>query len=92
MSLAERRIRQKDITRTLRERATAMEEAYGVLSKKERLVLRRILKKLEKGEEDESQGIATIRPRRACMPRHGIIYLSASRSLHGIVLSRFCPT
>jgi hypothetical protein len=31
-----------------------MEEAAGVLSKEERLMLLRLLKKLGKGEEDES--------------------------------------
>jgi MarR family 2-MHQ and catechol resistance regulon transcriptional repressor len=44
------------ITRTFREHAAAMEEAAGVLSKEERLVLLRLLKKLGKGEKGESQG------------------------------------
>ena len=42
------------ITRTFREHAAAMEETAGVLSKEERLSLLRLLKKLGKGEEDES--------------------------------------
>ena len=42
------------ITKTFREHATAMEEAASVLSKEERLVLLRLLKKLGKGGEDES--------------------------------------
>jgi MarR family 2-MHQ and catechol resistance regulon transcriptional repressor len=42
------------ITRTFREHAAAMEGAAGVLSKEERLTLLRLLKKLGKGEEDES--------------------------------------
>src|SRR5216683_3965821 len=41
------------ITKTFREHAAAMEEAAGVLSKEERLILLRLLKKLGKGEEDE---------------------------------------
>lgn len=44
------------ITKTFREHATAMEEAAGILSKEERLMLLRLLKKLGKGrEEDESR-------------------------------------
>jgi MarR family transcriptional regulator, 2-MHQ and catechol-resistance regulon repressor len=42
------------ITKTFREHAAAMEEAAGVLSKEERLILLRLLKKLGKGREDES--------------------------------------
>jgi MarR family transcriptional regulator, 2-MHQ and catechol-resistance regulon repressor len=42
------------ITKTFREHAAAMEEAAGVLSKEERLILLRLLKKLGKGGEDES--------------------------------------
>ena len=42
------------ITRIFREHAAAMEEAAGVLSKEERLILLRLLKKLGKGGEDES--------------------------------------
>src|SRR5258705_531395 len=42
------------ITKTFREHAAAMEEAAGVLSKEERLMLLRLLKKLGKGGEDES--------------------------------------
>ena len=42
------------ITKTFGEHAAAMEEAAGVLSKEERLVLLRLLKKLGKGAEDES--------------------------------------
>ena len=42
-------------TKTFREHATAMEEAAGVLSKEERLMLLRLLKKPGKGGEDESQ-------------------------------------
>jgi MarR family transcriptional regulator, 2-MHQ and catechol-resistance regulon repressor len=41
------------IAKTFREHATAMEEAVGVLSKEERLILLRLLKKLGKGEKDE---------------------------------------
>src|ERR1700730_777509 len=37
------------ITKTFREHATAMEEAAGVLSKEERLILLRLLKKLGEG-------------------------------------------
>src|ERR1700716_2879950 len=44
------------ITKTFREHAAAMEEAAGVLSKEERLILLRLLKKLGKGGEDESLG------------------------------------
>ncbi len=43
------------ITKTFREHAAAMEEAAGVLSKEERRMLLRVLKKLGKGGEDESQ-------------------------------------
>src|SRR5882757_11215344 len=43
------------ITKTFREHAAAMEEAAGVLSKEERLILLRLLKKLGKGEEVESK-------------------------------------
>ena len=42
------------ITKTFREHATAMEEAAAILSKEERLMLLRLLKKLGKGAEDES--------------------------------------
>jgi DNA-binding MarR family transcriptional regulator len=42
------------ITRTFREHAAAMEEAAGVLSKEERRILLRLLKKLGKGGEDQS--------------------------------------
>src|SRR6202140_3391082 len=42
------------ITKTFREHATAMEEAAGVLSKEERLMLLRLLKKLGKGGKEES--------------------------------------
>jgi MarR family 2-MHQ and catechol resistance regulon transcriptional repressor len=42
------------ITNTFREHAAAMEAAVGVLSKEERLVLLRLLKKLGKGGKDES--------------------------------------
>jgi MarR family 2-MHQ and catechol resistance regulon transcriptional repressor len=42
------------ITKTFRKHATAMEEAAGVLSKEERLILLRLLKKLGKGEQEES--------------------------------------
>jgi MarR family 2-MHQ and catechol resistance regulon transcriptional repressor len=41
------------ITKTFREHAAAMEQAAGVLSKEERLILLRLLKKLGKGGEDE---------------------------------------
>src|SRR5216683_1185636 len=41
------------IAKTFREHAAAMEEAAGVLSKEERLMLLRLLKKLGKGGEDE---------------------------------------
>src|SRR6266704_5687167 len=40
------------ITKTFREHAAAMEEAAGVLSKEERLMLLRLLKKLGKGGKD----------------------------------------
>ena len=42
------------ITKTFREHAAAMEEAAGVLSKEERLMLLRLLKKLGKGGSEES--------------------------------------
>ena len=42
------------ITKTFREHAAAMEEVAAVLSKEERLILLRLLKKLGKGEDDES--------------------------------------
>src|SRR5947208_3268412 len=42
------------ITRTFRDHAAAMEEAAGVLSKEERQMLLRLLKKLGKDGEDES--------------------------------------
>jgi MarR family transcriptional regulator, 2-MHQ and catechol-resistance regulon repressor len=42
------------IAKTFRDRAAAMEDAAGVLSKQERLSLLRLLKKLGKGGEDES--------------------------------------
>ena len=41
------------ITEIFREHAAAMEEAAGVLSKEERLMLMRLLKKLGRDEEDE---------------------------------------
>jgi hypothetical protein len=41
-------------TPPFRAHATAMEEAAGVLSEKERLILLRLLKKLGKGGKDES--------------------------------------
>jgi MarR family 2-MHQ and catechol resistance regulon transcriptional repressor len=40
------------ITRTFREHAAAMEEAAGILSKEERLILLRLLKKLGKQGDD----------------------------------------
>src|SRR5213593_1308980 len=40
------------ITKTFREYSAAMEEAAGVLSKQERLMLLRLLKKLGKGEDE----------------------------------------
>src|SRR6266850_3395999 len=54
----DRRVRQVEltakgrtlITKTFREHAAAMEEVAGVLSKRERLILLRLLKKLGKGE------------------------------------------
>src|SRR5216684_9087255 len=42
------------ITKTFREHAAAMEEAAGVLSKEERLMLLRLLKRLGKAGKDES--------------------------------------
>jgi MarR family transcriptional regulator, 2-MHQ and catechol-resistance regulon repressor len=42
------------ITKTFREHATAMEEAAGVLSKEERLILLRLLKNWGKGRKDEN--------------------------------------
>jgi MarR family transcriptional regulator, 2-MHQ and catechol-resistance regulon repressor len=42
------------ITKIFQEHAVAMEAATGVLSKEERLMLLRLLKKLGKGGEDES--------------------------------------
>jgi MarR family 2-MHQ and catechol resistance regulon transcriptional repressor len=42
------------ITKIFRKHVTAMEEAAGVLSKEERLMLLRLLKKLGKGGKDES--------------------------------------
>src|SRR4030081_1942546 len=42
------------ITKTFREHAAAMEKAAGVLSKDERLMLMRLLKKLGRGTNDES--------------------------------------
>jgi MarR family 2-MHQ and catechol resistance regulon transcriptional repressor len=42
------------ITKTFREHANAMEEAAGVLSKEDRLILLRLLKKLGKGAQEES--------------------------------------
>jgi len=42
------------ITRVFRKHVAAMEKAAGVLSKKERLILLRLLKKLGKGGKDES--------------------------------------
>ena len=60
----DRRVRRVELTakgrmliaKTFREHAAAMEEAAGVLSKEERLILLRLLKKLGKGGEDESLG------------------------------------
>src|SRR6267143_682173 len=43
------------ITKTFREHAAAMEEAAGVLSKEERRMLLRLLKKLGKGGDDEGR-------------------------------------
>jgi MarR family 2-MHQ and catechol resistance regulon transcriptional repressor len=43
------------ITKTFRVHAAAMEEATGVLSKDERLMLLRLLKKLGKGREESSR-------------------------------------
>src|SRR5437879_9882383 len=40
------------ITKTFREHAAAMEEAAGVLSREERIILMRLLKKLGKGREE----------------------------------------
>src|SRR5437773_10370399 len=40
------------ITKTFREHSAAMEESAGVLSKQERLMLLRLLKKLGKGEDE----------------------------------------
>src|SRR5258708_36553014 len=42
------------ITKTFREHAAAMEEAAGILSKEERLMLMRLLKKLGKGGDAET--------------------------------------
>src|ERR1700676_561843 len=42
------------ITKSFRRHATAMEETVGVLSKEERLILLRLLKKLGKGGKEES--------------------------------------
>src|SRR5713226_104330 len=42
------------IIKTFREHAAAMEEAVGVLSKEERLIVLRLLKKLGKGGADDS--------------------------------------
>ena len=42
------------ITRTFRDHAVAMEQAASVLSKEDRLMLLRLLRKLGKGEDDES--------------------------------------
>ena len=42
------------ITKTFREHATAMEKVAGVLSKQERQIFLRLLKKLGKGRKDES--------------------------------------
>jgi len=42
------------ITKISREHAAAMENVVGVLSKEERLMLLRLLKKVGKGREDES--------------------------------------
>jgi MarR family 2-MHQ and catechol resistance regulon transcriptional repressor len=43
------------IAKTFGEHAAAMEEAAAILSKEERLMLLRLLKKLGKGREDESE-------------------------------------
>src|SRR5207302_2696328 len=45
------------ITKTFRDHAAAMEEAAGVLSKEQRLMLLRLLKKLGKGGE-ETKGVS----------------------------------
>jgi len=50
------------ITRTFREHAAAMEEAAGVLSKEERRMLLRLLKKMGKGGE-ETKGVSGARVR-----------------------------
>src|SRR5205823_13267621 len=50
------------ITRTFREHAAAMEQAAGVLSKEERRMLLRLLKKLGKGGE-ETKGVSGARVR-----------------------------
>src|SRR5437764_12239223 len=50
------------ITRTFRDHAAAMEEAAGVLSKEERQMLLRLLKKLGKGGE-ETKGVSGARVR-----------------------------
>ena len=50
------------ITKTFREHAAAMEEAAGVLSKEERLILLRLLKKLGKGGEDSTPGQPRLPP------------------------------
>lgn len=42
------------VTKTFREHAIATEEAASVLSKEERLILLRLLKKLGKGGNDQS--------------------------------------
>ena len=42
------------VTRTFRQHAIAMEKAASVLSKEERLILLRLLKKLGKGRKDEA--------------------------------------
>ena len=66
----DRRVRRVELTaqgrtliaKTFREHAAAMEEAAAVLPQKERLILLRLLKKLGKGGEGESQA------RRATLP------------------------
>ena len=51
----DRRVRHRAlITKTFQEHAAAMEEAASVLSREERVMLLRLLKKLGKGGQDES--------------------------------------
>ncbi len=61
MNTDDRRVRLVELTakgralvsKTFREHAAAMEVHTGLLSKEERLILLRLLKKLGKGREDE---------------------------------------